>query len=580
MQGTKKTYKLFLVGLLSGMSLFSLFAQSPFEPVYAEEAATIVDQVQLFTDRNIYTVDESIHFMAELRVFGGAELDSWSSMLYVELVSLDGKAMVHEKYRITGGRVNGSIHVPSGALTGDYLLKAYTRWMRNRETDSFSYTPLKIINPFRKELSASSVVITTQEMPVRVLYHEGILACSTSSSEYTAGDHILMKLSVEEQLMRQAMVCCVTVVPEGAIDLLGGQYQEGDRKRRQEPFRVSYLPDMGDRLSLSGSVVDSDQQPVPYTTLHFSLLGAFPDYYAAISDEKGRFNLSSSWGEGNQEFFVTPEQYESSDLEVRIDQEFDGRPGLSLSGEFSLSEEESELARKLTLNMQLSKAYRTLETSGAKTEKVDDGYRGKGIPFYGTRVKRLIIDDYVRLPNLEEVFINLVPEVQFYKKKGKTRIRIMSENNSIGVYKPLIMIDNISVFDEEALLALSPEKIERIDLVNDIYLKGSVAFGGILAIYSRKGDMAGIDLPEGSYFFDLQGIYQNAPEIELTILPGSRIPDTRNTIYWNSEVLVDRENPAEIPFRAPATPGNYVILVRALSPDGEILSASSRFTVE
>jgi hypothetical protein len=580
MQGMKMTYKLLLMGLLSGMSLFSLFAQSPFDPVYAEKAGNVVDQVQLFTDRSIYTVNESIHFMAEVRVQGGAEPDSWSSMLYVELVSADGNAMVHEKCRITGGRVSASIHIPSGALTGDYLLKAYTRWMRNRDADSFSYTPLKIINPFRNELSASSAGKTVQTTPGRVPYREGILACSTSSSEYLAGDDIQIKLSVEEQLMRQTMVCCVTVVPEGAIDLSEGQYQEGDRKNRQEPFRVSYLPDMGDGLSLSGSVVDSDQQPVPYTTLHFSLLGAHPDYYAAISNENGIFNLSSTWGEGKQEFFVTPEQYEARDLEIRIDQEFDGRPGLSLSGEFSLSEEEIELARKLTLNMQLSNAYRTVETSGVKIEQVDDRYRGKEIPFYGTRVKHLMIDDYVRLPNLEEIFINLVPEVQFYKRKGKTGIRIMSENNSIGVYKPLIMIDNITVFDEEALLALSPEKVERIDLINDIYLKGSVAFGGVLAIYSRKGDMAGIDLPAGSYFFDLQGIYQDAQETELSPLPGSRIPDTRNTIYWNDEVLVDRENPVEIPFRAPATPGNYVILVRALSPDGEILSASSRFMVE
>ena len=580
MQGKKMTYRLLFVLLLCMSGMGSFFAQSPFDSAYSDASELIVEDLKMFTDRSIYAVEEVIHFVAELRMEGSIQDERWSSMLYVELISADGKAIVQKKYRISEGRGQGSFHVPAGALTGEYLLKAYTRWMRNKGPDDFSYTPLKIINPFMKELSASANGDRGRVPTARHPYRTGILACSTSSSSYGGRDEVRMHLAVEEQLINQVLACCVTVVPEGTIDLSEGQYLDADSENEEDVFRLNYLPDRGNGLSLSGSVVDADQRPVPYTTLHFSLLGAHPDYYAAISDESSRFNLITSWAEGNQEFFVTPGLYEAENLEIRIDQEFDSRPGLLPRGEFSLSGEEGEMARKLALNMQLSWAYQKTEMSPEKPEPDDTAFITKEVPFYGSRVKQLLIDDYVRLPNLEEVFINLLPEVQLYKKKGKPRIRILSDNSSIGVYKPLIMIDHISVFDEEAILALSPEKIERIDLITDIYLKGSVAFGGVLAIYSKKGDMAGIDLPEGSYFFDLQGMHSVAKEDLILPETGSRIPDTRNTIYWNSQVLVDRENPAEIPFRAPSTPGNYVILVRALSPDGEILSASSRFTVE
>ncbi len=276
---------------------------------------------------------------------------------------------------------------------------------------------------------------------------------------------------------------------------------------------------------------------------------------------------------------MTPEQENGSGLEVRIDQEYDSQPVNLPVEPFLLSDDEEELARRLALNIQLSKAYKSGDLSPDTT--VSEVYsEGSRIPFYGTRVNRLLIDDYVRLPNLEEIFINLLPEVQFYKKQGKNRIRILSDNNSIGVYKPLIMIDHISVFAHEAILALSPEKIERIDLIDDIYLKGNVAFGGVLAIYSRNGDMAGIDLPSGSYFFDYQSFHPRLYSVKAPSVQDGRIPDTRNTFFWAGNLILEQGKQMEIPFQAPGTSGSYVVLVRGVSPSGEVYSATAKFSVE
>jgi hypothetical protein len=142
------------------------------------------------------------------------------------------------------------------------------------------------------------------------------------------------------------------------------------------------------------------------------------------------------------------------------------------------------------------------------------------------------------------------------------------------------MIDHISVFDHEALLALSPEKIERIDLINDIYPEGSVPFGGVLAIHSRKGDMAGIDLPQGSYFFDYQAFHPEAPPVNPFPVLEKRVPDTRNTLLWLADSQFQKDKGLEIAFRAPAAAGRYVVLVRAVSSDGEVIAASSAFTVK
>ena len=576
-------YQLLLIAVLFGPATAQFSAQSPYDAEYSEEAAKIQEQVQLFTDRNIYAVNERIHFVAEHRVEGVAESTLWSSVLYVELVAPTGNPVAQGKYMLMRGRAQGTLHIPAAAITGNYYLKCYSRWMRNAGPGSFSYTPLKIINPFRSEVAAYAGGDKTSGKLPRVNYREGGMDCGTSSSVYGAGDEVMLMLAGTLPAYLEQLRCCVTVVPAGAIDLSGGQYILSGDNVEQEPYRVNYLPDLGSGVSVSGTVVGPDQEPVSYATLHFSLLGESPDYFATISDEQGKFIFTSPAGEGEQELFVTPGQENGTALTVRIDQEYDSRPVSLTREKFDLSESEKEVARRIALNMQLSRAFMSGNLS--QEPAMEEPSRGKNTPFYGTRMKQLLIDDYVKLPNLEEVFINLIPDVQFYKKKGKNRIRILSDNNSIGIYNPLIMMDNISVFDHEAVLALSPEKIERIDLINEIYLKGNVAFGGVLAIYSRKGDMAGIDLPEGSYFFDYQLFYPQ-PEAADRVAPGQddklsgRIPDTRNTIFWRGDLQLKKGDSLEIPFRAPETPGDYVILVRGLDPMGEVLSATALFRVE
>lgn len=579
MQIKNAPYQLLILAILIGFATAPLRAQTPFDAEFSDEAKLIREQLHVFTDRSIYAVDEIINFVAEHRLNAPTGANPWSSVLYVELITSRGEALAQGKYRLFEGRAEGTLSIPTASLTGNYYLRCYTRWMRNQGPDSFTYSPVIIINPYRSEVLVSTNTESTPESVPKLAYKEGMLEVSMISPSVQGGQDVGFQLEGASTLYIDRLRCCVTVVPEGIIDLSGGQYDKGPLEEN-DSFRVSFLPDLGDGVSITGTVVDPQQSPAPYTTLHFSLLGADPDYFATMSDEHGRFVLSTPTGfDDKLEFFVTPEQEEDSRLEVRIDQEFDSRE-LSLPAEpFQLSEEEEELARRIALNMQLSKTFMPKDLSPAPP-LVEEYSEGNRIPFYGTRVNRLLIDDYVRLPNLEEVFINLVPEVQFYRKQGKDRIRILSNNSSIDVYKPLIMIDHISVFDHEALLALSPEKIERIDLIDDIYLKGNVAFGGVLAIHSRKGDMAGIDLPAGSYFFDYQSFDPKVNSKEPPPIQEGRVPDTRNTIFWSGDLVLEQGKQMEVSFRAPHTPGTYVVLVRGVSPSGEIYSATTKFSVE
>jgi hypothetical protein len=171
----------------------------------------------------------------------------------------------------------------------------------------------------------------------------------------------------------------------------------------------------------------------------------------------------------------------------------------------------------------------------------------------GTTKKIFFIDDFIALPTLEEVFFELVPEITIGKRKDITYMVLIghSRNNAdLASYNPLILLDRIPVYNLKDLLEISPGKIKRIEIINDVYIKGNVTYGGVVSIFSRKGDLAGIKLPRNSYFFDFSGYFPRPDESEMIPVPSSsrRIPDFRNCLYWNPEVLIRPGNKAGLEF--------------------------------
>lgn len=549
--------------------------RSPFDPDVYSEASLIKEYVEVFTDRSMYAVNEYINFRADLVIAGLPESRPWSSILYVELVSTTGTSLARAKFDLSDRVCYGMLPIPANALTGNYFLKCYTRWMRNAGPGNFSYTPLKIINPFRSEVVNQTSGGEAGLHYSRREYITGILECAIPKTSYKRGEEIGLELSVPVNTRLQKVQCCITVVPLYAVDTLKGQLTSIGELVDRDQFAVQFLPDLYGP-SISGTVVRTDENddPVQKTKLHFSLLGDLPDYFATITDAFGKFVVSIPTRIGLQELFVTPEVFGDGFVEVRIDQDFEADFPPIPAVPFTLSAGEREVATRMVRKMQLSEAYKrpdSLEVVQIYTAPV---------PFYGTAIHSIVLDDFIDLPTLEEVFINLVSPVTVVKRKNSTKLMIRSDNPTSEFYDPLIMIDQIPVFDHDKVISIAPEKISRIDVINDVYVKGSVTYGSVINIVTWEGDMAGIDLPAGSYFFDYLGLHPAEKVIEQTPAPGDQLPDTRNTLLWIADLVIERGTTANIALKTPAYPGEYVVLVRCMASPEEVLSATARFVVK
>lgn len=551
---------------ISGVNLHA--QTSPFNPGYAEEAALIQEHVDAFADRSLYITGEGIRFSARIRTEGLAAGRIWSSVLYVDLVSEDGEQEAGGKFPVYDRFASGELAIPGGILTGNYFLRCYTRWMRNSYPESFCYIPLRIINPHSPDLSGdASSESTGSRMSVRSV-QKGALLFEGKGASYERGDSVSMEFVLLRTRDHGVAEGCLSVVPLETKP--GAPVHLVNDQRDQKNFQLSYLPDLSG-ATLSGSIFKRNSSTPVHagTRVHFTLQGEQPAYFVARSDDHGRFSVALPYREGDMELLVQPENRGLERAEVHIDQDFDQRK-LSISAvPFHLNDREEQLLITMARNVQLSGIYDNSDTTLENREKAVP------LPFYGSPALSVNLDEFILLPTLKEVFISLVPGVTPVNRKNRNFLAIKSINPVIGMFDPLIMIDEVPLFDLAKFMAVPTEKICRVDVINDVYLKGDLRFGGVINLHSREKDMAGVDLPEDAFFFDIQALHPSPIILEDSESPNDCLPDTRNTLLWIPSLRLERNVSSRISFVAPEFPGDYVILFRGLDEQGNLICAET-----
>jgi len=145
----KKVFMFYVFSFLINLAIFCQAAQSGI--TISKTSAESGEKITLFTDKNIYCVNEKIYFIAEYS--SANELDSleWSNVLYVELIRWNGSKLVQIKLKLTRPGTSGVIIIPGNILSGNYYLRAYSKWMRNFSASDYACLHVKIVNPFLPE---------------------------------------------------------------------------------------------------------------------------------------------------------------------------------------------------------------------------------------------------------------------------------------------------------------------------------------------------------------------------------------------------------------------------------------------
>lgn len=524
------------------------------------------EKITVFTDRNLYICNENILFTAAIQSKNTEETEL-STVLYVELISPNGESFSKSKFAIRNNCSNGSILIPGNLLSGFYYLKAYTKWMRNFGPENYSYTLIKVVNPFKKEiLSIDQKEYTIKSSIDSSNVENTDIQIIIPKTSFSTREMANFSIKVNEKIKDDILSMNISIAPRSTIQN-AIVLSDSNLPQKKE---VEYRPETKG-ISLSGKVLSSKNKPLINTRVNLSVIGN-NDIITQYSDSMGKFNFGFLEYYNSKDLFISAESKDNNETpKLLIDNDFCNKEVALQFHPFTLSEDEKFTALKLAQNLQVDSLYNS-DTIG-----VVDSESEYTQPFYGKPSKSIYFDKYVLLPTIDEYFSEFIGDVVIKKRNGKRYFKIQGFQSAMQIYDPLVMIDFIAIENHELLLSINPQNISHVEIINEPYVKGSATYGGVISFISKKRNFAGIELPKSGLFinYSFYKPFGKVKEFDVDL----RKPDTKNTLLWVNTNKLDKSNNYSFTFKTSDTPCDYTIVVRCIDKLGNIYSTSKTIVV-
>ncbi len=103
----------------------------------------------LRTDRNIYISGEELWLELNCVSTGSNNASGLSTVAYVELLNANNNPVLQKTFLLDQGTASTHLIIPDTLATGNYMLRAYTNWMKNYNPHLYAYKSISLINPFK-----------------------------------------------------------------------------------------------------------------------------------------------------------------------------------------------------------------------------------------------------------------------------------------------------------------------------------------------------------------------------------------------------------------------------------------------
>jgi len=337
----------------------------------------------------------------------------------------------------------------------------------------------------------------------------------------------------------------------------------------------AFMPEMRG-VTISGIVRHiHSARPEPSCDVYVAIIGDEPQLHVYTTNSNGEFIVSLKHVSGIQNLFLCVDSDKDDELEIMVHNDFVNKFDAFYTTPFMPDTSMRKFIEDLYVNAQL-KAYTTLRDTILQEEKFYTPIR------FPEASASILLDDYIALPTLREVINEIVPFVKVQKKKDVFSLEVLDRETNQLYGDPLILIDNLPVFNVNELMKIHPELIKRISVINSTYVYGEHLFRGIVFLETNTQNFAGIELPVSSTFLEFQ-VAENKDNFVAKKHEGvneqtGRMPDFRNVLYWNPDVVL-KDGKGQVSFSTSDYEGTYEIIVRGVDEKGNFSLGTASFTV-
>jgi hypothetical protein len=347
----------------------------------------------------------------------------------------------------------------------------------------------------------------------------------------------------------------------------------------KETFTASYPPEVNGPL-VTARVYDARTgQPVSGLHTYLSLTGKNYQVYFDQSNSSGQvqYELKDSYGPG--EMIIRPFSEDDSLYRIEVQNPYSEQYASTPLVPLTLSDNEEKLLENYSIGMQVRQVY-----AGDSLNHLTAPQPADTFPFLGVADYTYNLDDYTRFTTMEEVLREYVRPINVGVRKGKPHMLLFNEtyhntyDNNI-----LVMLDGVPIYEPDRLFAYDPLKVKKLEVFPRAFVLGPDYFVGVANFTTYKGNFDAFELDPHLIALNFQGLEMQrefyAPTYDTPGKKASRLPDYRNTLYWNPDIHTAASGPTPLSFYSCDQKGRYLGLLQGMDDSGHTVVGQFGFEV-
>ena len=503
----------------------------------------LMSLVCMVSGARVYVATDKSCYIAGDRIWCSVFSTGGPAVAYLELISTDGPA-ARTRIDLRHGRGGGSLLIPPETPTGNYRLYAYTG-----PGDLGHDGPvLSVFNTFSTARVKDGVEIA-DEMEGSSYVQTGYgLAVST-------GGKLLL-----ENTSGSTVSCCISLRREDSLRGTGFSSIAGFEPGAPAPESTgeTILAALVGRDASAVAARVADDSTGVYALL--AVPGSKTDCYAGSTRSDGLFSFSTEniFGSHDMAFMLgglmDGEQCHLEPVSPFLTPAAAGIPKLKICRSM-----EADLLRR---------SASLMETAPSDTVSVTLPLRREHF-FLTHECVSYILDDYTRFPTMEEVFVEITPNVKLRRPGGRPQVYVLMNTSVLDAIprwgKAIVMIDGVPVLDQKLVETYDPAIVKVVEVYPYKYEMGGKTFDGVVNLATFSGRMPGVLFDDNVRIYDF---------------PGCSWPQEHRggeTLFWSPLVSLGPGQTIEIPAEGMTDSTAYTISAEGLTASGSPVYLTKTF---
>ncbi|AUD00893.1 carboxypeptidase-like regulatory domain-containing protein [Spirosoma pollinicola] len=536
-------------------------------------AKKLQEKVYLHTDKPYYYPGDNIWFSAYMTYRTPGLMDTLSKVLYVDLINVSRKTSKQLILKLDSGRSASAFKLPTTIAPGNYILRAYTQWMRNYGIDQFFYKPISILPLDQGVVSTSSKAIS-----------DAVLKISFDKDIYKKRDKVNMVFSLDSTEQTDIMkgTFSVSVVDETVASPFGestsikSNFELPDLSQNTPP-QLNFPIETG--ITIQGVYQDKKGKgkKTTFTLLPENLGGIYPVTTGSV----GQFSLTNLSIYDSTKFVVQPADGKIRLFGNDVPELPENLPAFSLPQTplktphvvYSLDSLQAKILEAVTVSAKKIVKY---ESSYGQPDQI---ITGESIESYATIAEAIA----AKLPSYKLIY----DQTNWYLIWARASVPTSTDirtGSSLASHEPTLYVNNVLVVGEttgDRLMQLNPSLIDHIELNGMITSnQGANGSSGLINVFTKRTSEVN---SKPLSVLKVRGFDREVPFISVNyerLTPTTDIQDYRSTLYWNPRINLTSTLPsAALSFFTSDQTGTYRVVVEGITNKGNAIRSEARISV-